>query len=61
MEDKETIEPKTINGFDFSFPFCEATFFVKSLFLSLLIRFEKGLITLKNLVNYQFIDLNKSL
>lgn len=48
MEDKETIKPNIINGFDFSLPFCIGSFFIKTLFLSLLIRFEKGLFTLKN-------------
>ena len=47
MEDNETIEPKTIKGFDFSLPFCAGSLLVRSLFLSLLISFEKGLFTLK--------------
>ena len=62
MEDRETINPNIIKGFDFSFPFFSEIFFDEDWFLSLFIRFEKGLFTLIIiLVNYSFINLNSSL
>ena len=48
MDARETIIPNTINDIDFlSSSFLEI-FLTKGEFLSLLIRFEKGLFTLKN-------------
>ena len=54
MEDKETIEPNIINGFDFSLRFFSWSllFKISFLYLSLLISFEKGLFTLKFLYMY---------
>ena len=50
MEDSEIIIPNIINGFDFSLSFFSENFLNKdlSLSLSLLIRFENGLFTLKS-------------
>ena len=50
IEDKESIDPNTINDFDFSLLFFSGFILDENSFLSLsfLIRFEKGLFTLKN-------------
>lgn len=40
--------PNIINGFDFLLPLFKGSFLDKDVFLSLLIRLEKGLFTLKN-------------
>ena len=53
IDDNEITAPKIINGFDFSFSFFARYFLDKDLFLSLslFIRFEKDLFTLKNKFN----------
>jgi len=49
IEDNEIIKPNIINGFDFSLTFSLGIFLEKDIFLSLslslLMRFEKGLLT----------------
>ncbi len=48
IEDSERMVPNIINGFDFLLPLFKGSFLDKDVFLSLLIRLEKGLFTLKN-------------
>ena len=47
MDDSETINPNIIRVFDFSLLFLLEIFLEKGVFFSLVIRFEKGLFTLK--------------
>tara|TARA_B100000941_G_scaffold217629_1_gene160464 strand:+ start:366 stop:554 length:189 start_codon:yes stop_codon:yes gene_type:complete len=55
IEDNEIIKPNIINGFDFSLTFSFGIFLEKDIFLSLslslLIRFEKALLTTNYLIN----------
>ena len=48
IDDKEIKKPNIINGFDFSLTCLTGTSVDKELFLSLLRRLEKSLLTLKN-------------